>query len=196
MSMLRKPLPERVDHLVLIGREGRFVRARCDCGNEIRTHRSHWGRNRTCGRSCPFRTVSPADRYWAKVQKTDACWGWTAATDNHGYGFIMVNKVPKKAHRISWELHHGPIPDGLHVLHKCDNPRCSNPDHLFLGTHSDNMLDKVRKGRHGGLSVEQVQEVRRRVRRGDTQTLLAAELRVHISTINAIVRGRNWSHVQ
>ena len=68
-----------------------------------------------------------------------------------GYGMIRLGGMAEKkpASRVSWMLHFGPIPDGMHVLHKCDNPECTNPDHLFLGTHADNMRDKTSKGRNG-----------------------------------------------
>jgi hypothetical protein len=99
----------------------------------------------------PVRPI--AIRFWEKVDKpggADACWLWTGTPDVNGYGklwwFDHTNKG-KFAHRISWELHNGPIPDGLFVLHSCDNPPCVNPKHLFLGTQLDNMRDMVAKGR-------------------------------------------------
>lgn len=92
-----------------------------------------------------------ADRFWLKVQKGSGCWLWTGGKHGRGYGGLHCGgKVFRKylqAHRVSWELHHGPIPDGLWVLHKCDNPICVNPDHLFLGTRQDNMGDCAAKGR-------------------------------------------------
>ena len=92
------------------------------------------------------------DRFWRKVNKTESCWLWTACTDKKGYGWIGLGGhiAPRiYAHRLSWEIHHGkPIPMGLFVLHKCDIPACVNPDHLFLGTKSDNTKDMVSKGRH------------------------------------------------
>jgi hypothetical protein len=90
----------------------------------------------------------PAVRFWRNVQKTADCWVWTGARSGAGYGQININDVLVFTHRFSWELHHGPIPDGLLVCHHCDNPPCCNPAHLFLGTPSDNMVDKIRKGRH------------------------------------------------
>lgn len=90
--------------------------------------------------------TTPADRFWANVQKTDTCWIWTGCR-SHNYGLMGANKTRILAHRFSWELHNGPIPDGLGVLHRCDNPPCVNPDHLFLDTFEDNMKDKIAKGR-------------------------------------------------
>ncbi len=89
-----------------------------------------------------------SNRFWDKVNKTNQCWLWTSATNGRGYGVMGVNRKPKYAHRISWEMHNGPIPPGLHVCHKCDVPGCVRPDHLFLGTREDNMSDCVIKKRH------------------------------------------------
>jgi len=96
--------------------------------------------------------VSIADRFWTKVDKThpSGCWVWTGSLVR-GYGQIagMVNgkRRPVPAHRVAWELTNGPIPDGLHACHKCDNPPCCNPAHLFLGTPQENLDDARQKGR-------------------------------------------------
>lgn len=99
-----------------------------------------------------------AERFWQKVAKTqDGCWVWTAncIKDRHGrkrYGLLGAGRRGEGmlyAHRVAWELHHGPVPEGLLVLHRCDNPQCVRPDHLFLGTQYDNMQDMIHKGRRG-----------------------------------------------
>lgn len=96
------------------------------------------------------------ERFWSKVKKTETCWVWTAGTFKYrnGYGQFRVRRgdPPAYAHRFAWELVNGPIPQGLHVLHRCDNPPCVNPAHLFLGTQIDNYRDMVSKGRSRSIS--------------------------------------------
>lgn len=89
-------------------------------------------------------------RFWKKVSKTKGCWLWTGHTIRGGYGVMRYTSSNRAttAHRISYEIHVGPIPDGMFVLHRCDVPACVNPAHLFLGTQFDNMRDMVAKGRH------------------------------------------------
>lgn len=127
----------------------------CPCCAKPFTRRL-WQQRVYCSRSCKARAVNRlpnpstpiGQRFWANVDKTlghgpqGTCWVWTACAIK-GYGYISRTL----AHRVSWEIHNSPIPEGLCVLHKCDNPPCVNPEHLFLGTKKDNILDAVAKGR-------------------------------------------------
>jgi len=87
------------------------------------------------------------ERFWNKVRKIKICWNWSASKDKDGYGRIKMNGRPRPAHRVVWELTYGVIPQGLQVLHTCDNTSCVNPSHLFLGDNDDNVADKVSKQR-------------------------------------------------
>ena len=87
------------------------------------------------------------DRFWSYVDSSKECWTWTAYKNKDKYGVFAIDRIPHYAHRVSWMIHNGEIPDGLCVLHKCDNPPCVRPDHLFLGTRKDNNVDKSLKGR-------------------------------------------------
>jgi len=99
------------------------------------------------------RRVDPVERFWAKVSKTGSCWLWTASVSPDGYGrFNPAHSRTLYAHRYSWELHYGPIPRGLRVLHGCDTPPCVRPDHLHLGTDADNTREKMERGRARFLS--------------------------------------------
>lgn len=167
--------------------------------------------------------VSPeiTARFWAKVQKTDTCWLWTASKRNKGYGaFAYVQDgrtVHDRAHRFSYRLHIGGIPPGMFVLHRCDTPACVNPNHLFLGTNQDNVTDMMRKGRNvvGGtycgddndyrrgadhhavkLTVNDVREMRQlHAAGGWSYAALGRRFAVNISAAWKIVNRKLWRHV-
>lgn len=143
-----------------------------------------------------------ADRFWSKVRKTEGCWEWTARTA-YGYGVFCLpgglHGTNVRAHRLSWEMHNGPIPGCLLVLHKCDNRKCVRPDHLFLGTQQDNVDDMYAKGRNGDwngerhgqaiLTLDQVRHIRSSNKRACE---LAADFHVTESTIYNVKAGRSW----
>lgn len=90
------------------------------------------------------------DKLIARYKKEGTCWNWTSGKDVNGYGRLWYNGQNSTAHTVAYSVFVGPIPKGLEVRHKCDNPSCINPDHLELGTHADNMRDKsIRKRIHG-----------------------------------------------
>lgn len=139
-------------------------------------------------------------RFWTKVDKEPDCWLWTASRTEKGYGRIGVPGSRYGyilAHRISWLLHVGFIPKGMMILHRCDNPPCVNPDHLFLGTQKDNMSDCREKGRHGNtiLTDAQALTIRERFAAGETYAALAKEFGVSKSAIAVVVTARWWKHV-
>ena len=152
------------------------------------------------------------ERFWSKVDKTgsNGCWVWTGAKNGSGRPFSGIgqgNKV-RLAHRLSYEFAYGPIPEGLLVCHHCDNPACVRPDHLFLGTQSDNLRDAYRKGRltqlrpapsgvenqNAKLTDEMVRAIRAEV--GQTHRQLAKKYHVTHGTITAAISRKSWRHVK
>ena len=131
------------------------------------------------------------EKFWSKVEKhPDACWSWKAYKNNDGYGL----HAGTKAHRFSWKLHFGDIPDGQCVCHRCDNPECTNPDHLFLGTHQENMRDMAMKERGCKLSREDVKTIREIYRPGSGR-VLADIFGVSQSMITGVASGKIRSDV-
>lgn len=147
------------------------------------------------------------ERFWSMVEKTDGCWLWRGATDKDGYGFFMSfyrERGESRVHRIAWMLVHGPIPEGMDVLHKCDNPPCLNSvDHLFLGTQTDNMRDMRAKGRalvgernpHSKLTEDVVREIRRLRAEGVMRQKVADLLGVSLAVVKQVSARRIWKHV-
>lgn len=144
------------------------------------------------------------ERFWSKVDKTGECWLWTAAL-TRGYGQLTYQKRHTAAHRFSWEIEHGTIPAGMIVCHRCDTPACVRPSHLFLGTHADNVRDKITKGRArtGNVRGQNNPSVRNKTVDADrVRTLFASGMKVREiaplvgvskSTVSNIIRGKHWS---
>lgn len=152
------------------------------------------------------------DRFWEKIDKSEpnGCWLWMACRNTAGYG--EINIVPGRhalAHRISYEIANGPIPEGANVLHECDNPPCCNPAHLFLGTQADNVKDMLEKGRENRtrnlrgeqtswaqLNAAKVRAIRQRWAAGERQVDLAAEYGISQAAISLVTRRLNWTHIE
>lgn len=137
--------------------------------------------------------------------KDNGCWEWNGSRTPKNYGYVSGPTKSFIASRLSWEHHKGPIPLGLYALHKCDNPPCVNPEHLFLGTKADNNKDMFAKGRnadfrgekHPGVKLTELEvlEIRRDSRGYQTDEILARKYSVAKATISAVRRGIIWRHV-
>jgi HNH endonuclease len=161
---------------------------------------------------------SVLDRFWAKVDRRgpDECWPWKASRRSHGYGVFWAgskrangDNIMEGAHRSAYRLLVGPIADGLFVCHKCDNPPCVNPAHLFLGTQLDNMADAVAKGRHvsppnrrgphpwsakvDATTVTRIRELH--ANGGITQQWLADQYGLSQTAVGEIIRRQSWKHI-
>ena len=145
------------------------------------------------------------ERFWHYVQKTSGCWYWVGYKDPQGYGRLHIDGRPELAHRLSWKIHDGDIPQNKHILHECDNPACVNPDHLYIGNQLSNMQDMWRRGRakpghlvgekHGmsKLTEAQVRDIRKSDKPG---TALATRYGISTTTICDIRKGRIWKHIK
>jgi len=155
-----------------------------------------------------------SERLWEKVDTTttpDGCWIWTGSLNNSGYGQITVDNKRQYAHRISFALINGQIPERMDVCHRCDNPKCVRPDHLFIGTHAENMADSVSKRRHTHgtkthwckLTPDDVKTIRarhpkaplNRHRPRHSLARTAREFGITTSNISAILRRKSWAHI-
>lgn len=205
---------------------------RCGCGQktELATYSS---RQRHCVRGKPLRFIQGhhkifvnqhsvsrlpfPENFWYHVDKKgdDECWEWNGQRQNPhkgknndwgNYGLFYYKDKTRKAHQVSYELAHGEIPDGMFVLHKCDNPPCVNPNHLFLGTTTDNMKDMVSKGRNvcrigsenqnSKLTNEKVVEIRKLIASKVPLRRIAKMFGVSDCPIRLIAKGITWRHVK
>lgn len=195
------------------------------CGKETRTCASRMSR-RFCSVECrkgyfrlhtkdetlcvsALQQPGTTERFWKFVDKTDTCWLWTGTTTG-GYGRFNIGSYrTHKAHRVSYVLAYGEFDQSLLVCHKCDNPQCVRPDHLFLGTHADNMSDMAVKGRHVSynrgrpeliwsrkLSREKAAEIRARFSAGVSARELAKVYGVLPGQIRKVAKGDAWAERQ
>lgn len=176
------------------------------CGTKFRVKASQHNGHNTCSPSCgrSHRMGGNEARFWSKVtkgQNEGDCWIWTSS-NIRGYGRFSVKGKHISAHRYSFQIAHGQIPDGLVVMHSCDNPSCVNPDHLSAGAPKDNTQDMLAKGRNPDfrgenspvrkLTVAQVAIIKERLSCGLTQAAIAKEFGVCRAQIWRIKAGKNW----
>lgn len=147
-------------------------------------------------------------KFWATMNKqADGCWIWTGGYYNHGYGVVCWRFKPQgkgvkiAASRAAWMVRNGPIPAGMQVLHKCDVPGCCNPDHLFLGTITDNMHDRLRKERNPRVTVtgDQVRAIRKEAaekKQRGTMAALARKYGISPQTVGKIAAGKTFKYIQ
>ena len=152
------------------------------------------------------RSKSHKQRFYEYFQIMESgCWEWNGGFFKTGYGQFKLNKSSELAHRASWILHNGEIPEKMCICHTCDNRKCVNPKHLFVGTYTDNMQDMIRKGRRGFNAGEsradtkftncQILEIRIRLDEGESQTTIAKEFNVDQTTIHYIFARKTWKHI-
>ena len=152
--------------------------------------------------------LSLEEKFWKKVDKGGEgdCWLWTGSDNGKGgYGRMGIDGKAKSAHRISWELHNEKIPEGMHVLHHCDVRNCVNPAHLYIGTHQDNVNDRIRRGRqlrgenHGSskLTSKDVAEIRRLYATGVLSPKhIGGMFLVSGGHVSCIAKGKYWQTTQ
>lgn len=133
------------------------------------------------------------------VEKNSGCWKWKGSSSGKkfNYGKITFHGKSYSAHRLSYEIYIGKIPDGMLVMHKCDNPECTNPDHLILGTHVDNKRDQIKKGRASmeKLNEEKVYEIKRKLENNVLHGSISEEYGISRTTIWSIQTGRTWKNI-
>lgn len=176
----------------------------CGCGQMVKGKYAAYHGNSVRG----LRYPAIEDAFWAHVKKgaPDECWEWQGTVHRakgRGYGTLSYDHKIYRAHRLSWEIHNGPIPNGLFVCHTCDRRDCVNISHLWLGTHEDNQNDKIKKGRtakgqdaaRSKLIESDVAEMKRLFRQGIARKDIAAVFAVPYYTLCDILNGRTWKHV-
>lgn len=150
---------------------------------------------------CRIDSASYTDRLRERIRalsrkSKSGCIEWTGASVGTGYGQVKVRNRNELAHRVVFTIEVGAIPTGMDVLHRCDNPRCVLVDHLFLGSHADNMADKTKKGRaHSKLTAHQAAAIKVEIAKGTSCNSIAVRLGLSPHTISDIKNGITWKHV-
>lgn len=183
---------------------------RCGKVFQARRCRVKQGLGLYCSRPCAYAGQKSTtwtdlpDRFWANVDKSGECWIWTGLTTREGYGLAYLHGRHYRAHRVADELTNGPIPDGVVICHRCDNPACVHPEHLFRGTQADNLDDMRAKGRdryaygedasNVKLTGQQVDAIREMRSSGKLHREIAEAFGVSTATVGRILAGRSWQH--
>jgi hypothetical protein len=170
------------------------------------------GARKYCSNACAWANSAKTleEKFWPRfAQDAAGCWEWAGARTKAGYGQLHHKGLALYAHRVSWELHYGPIPPNADVCHTCDRPACVRPDHLFVGSHAQNMADSKAKGRnstigigphigeaHPGAKLTEADVRAIRARSSERHSAIARDFAVSRPTITAIMTGRNWAHVE
>lgn len=187
-----------------------FGYCHCGCGEKTKpANKSDSSIGKVKGNPYMFvmghKTKIPIEnKFWAKVpsnKDSNECWEWLGTKSSDGYAELKYKRKHIRANRIMWEMVNGQIPNGMIICHRCDNPACVNPHHLFLGTQMDNMHDKIAKGRHSygenhklhKLTIRQVKQIRKQVsERTATMSQIARNMNVSLTTISSIVHEKTW----
>ena len=158
-----------------------------------------------CHKPMPIMTETEIKKFQLYIKKEDKCWFWTHSTNRLGYGFFFLRCNTYLAHRVAFFLHNALDPAEHDVLHTCDTPTCVNPDHLFLGTHLDNMTDMIVKGRDkhefgearssSKLTDDIIRDLRSRLLFWGCVTTWAKEFSVNKTTISKALRKQKWKHI-
>jgi hypothetical protein len=184
----------------------------CDRLNEIGEYcAKHYRRFEKYGKTDDsvlknFKSVHPKRRIWlcSKVDPETGCWVWQKGKDKDGYGQFSFRDRNYRAHRVSYRLYIGPIPKGMQVLHRCENPPCVNPSHLFLGDNAINTADKVQKNRQlkgeshpeSKLTEDQVREIKKRLFGIETISDITRDYPVDRKVVSGIKAGTRWKHIK
>jgi predicted XRE-type DNA-binding protein len=185
----------------------------CGCGGHTSGPSKHFIKNHSVTKASHARIPKPlAEKFWAKVQRGQSheCWLWIGVRFPDGYGFMHRSSKPLlwwRAHCLSWEVHCGPIPNGLCVLHHCDNPSCVNPAHLYVGTRADNARDRALRKRgkehrqygeandNAKLREADVRRIIACLKAGQSQTAIARQFGIVQPHVSRIAHRRTWQHL-